>query len=260
MTMKLYVIPISHAAMSARLMLDFKGLEYDTVELLSGLHPILLRMAGFDGGTVPALRAEGRRIQGSRSISRYLDSVRPDPPHFPADPALRRDVEDAEEWGAEVLQHVPRRLFRWALDRHSEVRHLLARANALPCPRVMGVLMKPMAAYFARHSSADHATVRRHLAELPALLDHTDELVDRGVIGASAPNAATFQIAPSLRLLMNFEQLGPLFADRPAARFAQELLPDYPGEVSNVFPTDWISSGSSAGNMAIQEHHHAPTH
>ena len=261
MTVKLYVIPISHAAMSARLMLDYKGIEHETVELLSGLHPIRLRMAGFDGGTVPALRAEGRWIQGSRSISRYLDAVCPEPPLFPADPELCHAVEDAEEWGAEVLQHVPRRLFRWALDRNPETRRLLARANGLPCAVLMGVVMKPLAAYFARYSAADDETVRRHLAELPALLDHADELVEHGVIGTSTPNAATFQIGPSLRLLMNFRQLEPLFADRPAARFARELLPEYPGEVSTVFPTSWIITCSSADSMTtIQEHYYAQTH
>jgi glutathione S-transferase len=244
MSSKLYVIPLSHAAMAARLMLEYKALPHETVALLSGLHPPLLRLAGFPGGTVPALRYDGRRIQGSLLISRFLDEVCPYPPLFPSQPEARRAVEQAEAWGANVLQEEVRRLFRWALVREPEVRRQLARANRLPFPGLMAVLMKPLARLFARKSRGDDENIRRHLAELPERLAHVDGLLGAGVIGASVPNAATFQIAPSLRLLMNFEQLAPLFGERPAARFARQLLPDYPGSMGPVFPQGWINPGS----------------
>jgi len=237
---KLYTIPISHSARAAQLMLERKGTRHETVALLSGLHPILLRLAGFRGGTVPALRVDGKRVQGSLSISRFLDAMQPDPPLFPEDPRLRSSVEEAERWGANVLQPVPRRLYRWALVRNREVRRELVLANRIPIAAVAIVAMKPLAAYFARHSGADEATVRRHLTELPRLLDHADELVRAGVLGSHTPNAAACQIAPSLRLLLNFVQLQPLFSDRPAADFARRMLPDYPGLVPAVFPPSWI--------------------
>jgi len=244
MDTKLYVIPLSHAAAAARLMLEYKAVRHERVELLSGLHPLFLRLAGFRGGTVPALRSDGRRIQGTTSISRFLDELCPEPRLFPQEPAARRRVEEAEAWGANVLQDVPRRFFRWALVREPGVLRLLARANRIPLPGLAAVMMKPLAIYFARLSDAGDETVRRHLAELPELLDRADALVEAGVIGASVPNAATFQIAPSLRFLLNFEQLAPLFRDRPAERFARELLPEYPGPVSQVFPAAWLDLGS----------------
>src|SRR5262249_57791980 len=76
-----------------------------------------LRMFRFGGTTVPALRIDGRRIQSSLELSRVLEEMRPEPPLFPADPAAREKVEQAEAWGEAVLQPIPRRLASWALRR-----------------------------------------------------------------------------------------------------------------------------------------------
>ena len=59
---------------------------------------------------MPAVKVDGRRLQTTLAISRALDEIRPDPPLFPADPELRERVEEAERWGDEVLQPVPRRI------------------------------------------------------------------------------------------------------------------------------------------------------
>lgn len=238
--MKLYVIPLSHPCVAVRLMLQHKGIRHDTIEFLSGTHRLLLRLAGFRGGTVPALRVDGRRIQGSLAISRFLDEWKPEPPLFPRERGPRLEVEEAEAWGAGVLQDVPRRLTRWALVREPEVRRLLARQNGLPWPRLSALPMKPVAAYFARLSGASDEAVRGDLAELQALLDRVDRLVSDGVLDAAAPNAATFQIAPSVRLLMNFPQLEPLLRGRPGTRLALDLLPAYPGRMPRVFPEGWL--------------------
>jgi hypothetical protein len=80
-----------------------------------------------------------------------------------------------------------------------------------------------------------------HLAELPDLLDHADRLAADGIMTITPPNAATFQIAPSLRLLANFSQLEPLLGDRPAVRLARQLLPEYPGRVPAVLPAAWLA-------------------
>jgi glutathione S-transferase len=233
----LYTIPLSHSVLAAQLMLEYKGLKYRRVEIVSGLHSAWLRLQGFPRGTVPALRDGRERIQGTLAISRFLDRLQPDQPLFPRDPALRREVELAEAWGEKELQVVPRRLIRWALVHDSGARRMLVEANRLPMVGLMAGAMTPLAIYFARISNADETTVRRHTTELPALLDHADALVAASVIGAALPNAATFQIGPSLRFLMNFDRLEPLFSGRACARFARELLPDYPGRVSAPLPT-----------------------
>jgi glutathione S-transferase len=67
-----------------------------------------------------------------------------------------------------------------------------------------------------------------------------DGWLEDGVLGGLVPNAAGFQVAPSVRLLMALEDLRPLVEGRPAGRFATKLLPDPPGRIPAVFPTDWL--------------------
>src|SRR6266540_356761 len=127
MGITLYGTPPSPPSHTARLMLEHKGLEHKTVWLLPGLWPFLLRTRGFRGGTVPAMKIDGRRLQSSRAISRALEEVKPDPPLFPADPERRLEVEEAERWGDEVLQNVPRRIIRWLAVHRPETRVMIAR-------------------------------------------------------------------------------------------------------------------------------------
>lgn len=86
---------------------------------------MLLRLAGFGGFTLPALALDGRKVQGSRRIARVLDEVRPQRPLFPAKPERRARVEEAERWGEQVLQPVPRRLFRHLLLTNEGARLLM---------------------------------------------------------------------------------------------------------------------------------------
>jgi glutathione S-transferase len=110
---RLYSLSLSHPSQAARLMLEHKGIEHKVIDFPPGLQPLAVRLVGFRGRTVPALRIDGRRVQGSRQISSALDDLVPEPPLFPPDPDRRRAVEAAERWGDETLQPVPRRLFRW---------------------------------------------------------------------------------------------------------------------------------------------------
>ena len=66
---------------------------------------------------VPAIKVDGRKVQGTRWIARALDEIYPDGPRlFPEDPAQRRKVQQAERWGEE-LQNAVRRIFYCAARR-----------------------------------------------------------------------------------------------------------------------------------------------
>ena len=123
---KLYWFPMSHPGMAAKAMLELKGLPFETVEILPGAQSIHLRLAGFHGGTVPALKLDGRRVQGSLAIPRALEEVAPQPPLYPADPDLRRRVEEAEAWGERELQNAPRLMIRWGLVHDQGLRRWFA--------------------------------------------------------------------------------------------------------------------------------------
>ncbi len=48
------------------------------------------------------------------------------------------------------------------------------------------------------------------------MLDRVDELIERGVIGGSERNAADYQIATSISLLLTMDDLRPMIEGRPA--------------------------------------------
>ena len=247
--MILYVIPGSHPSRAAELMLRHKGIDFKRRDLITSLHKPILRARGFPRATVPALRGDdGRRVQGSTEISRYLDEVKPEPRLFPADPEQRRRVEDAERWGNDELQPVPRRISWWALLRDRSTVKDFLEGYRLGVPT--GLAAKTAAPLIWMSSRYNHSTddnVRADLANLPALLDEVDRLIDAGTIGGDEPNAADFQIATSLRLMLNFDQLAPLIEAHPrAAALARRILPEIPGRIPAVFPADWVPSGTPA--------------
>jgi len=223
-------------------MLEYKGVEHKVVNLVPGTHAAVLRPLGFRHGTVPALKLDGRRIQGSRAIARALDETQPVPPLFPADSQERIRVEEAERWGDHVLQLVPRRLAAWINVRRPELRAKLAREAGVPASRLVGSAGWPVAWYFAHKVGAnDTDSVRKMVGMLPAQIDVVEELLDDGTIGGKQRNAADFQIGTSVRLLMTFEDLAPTMEGRKAARFATELMPAYPTGIPVGFvPPEWL--------------------
>jgi glutathione S-transferase len=247
MATKLYSLSLSHPSHAARLMLERKGIDHEVVDLLPGFHPVQLRAAGFRGGTVPGLKIVGATVQGSRRISRALDELRPEPPLFPSEPGAREEVVEAERWGEEVLQSVPRRMFRWGMAGSNSMRRWMA-ADVIgsPLPGVVAVAGKPGAVYFARKSEADDAGVREVAASLPAVLDHVDDLIAAGTIGGE-PNAADYQIATAVRVLLAYEDLRESIDGRPCAELALRVLPDYPGPIPRFLPREWLEPIARAG-------------
>jgi glutathione S-transferase len=239
---KLYVIPGSHPSRAAGLMLERKGIPYKRVDMIPGpLKQAWLRIRGFPGDTVPALQLNGEKVQGSREISRALDRHQPDPALFPSDSEQRAAVEEAERWGDEVLQSMPRRIIWNSLARdHSALTSYSEGARlGVPTP-IAARTGGPVIAMAKRRNSASDENVRHDLAELPAALDRIDQLISQGVIGGEAPNAADYQIAPSIRLMMTLDDLRPAIESRPAGELAMRILPDFPGHTAPVLPAEWL--------------------
>lgn len=245
MTVVLYWMSISHPSQVARKMLDLKGVEYELVDVVPLNQRIHLRLAGFRGGTVPALKLDGRRVQGSRQIARLLDKLWPEPPLFPADPALRARVEEAERWGDEQLQPIPRRLFRYGVARNPELRLAVVRAQSLPLPGLTAQAIRPAVEWYARTVEADGrratgAAVRADLAALPALLGHVDNLLEDGTLTLDPPDAATLQIMATVNVLGRFADLAEHVASHACAAPARELFSRYRGELPPFLDPAWL--------------------
>ena len=235
MPTRLYIMPISNAAAAGPAMMAHKRIPHRLVRLMPGLHPLLVRLAGFEGFTVPALELDGQKVQGSRRIARFLDEVSPDLPLFPAEPEPRVRVEEAERWGEQALQPVPRRFFRYLMLTSEPARLWLGtEVMRLPAPRVMAVLFMPVIRQLAAISHADEARVRYDIAHMPELLDQVDGLIADGTIGAAEPNAADFQILASVAVLRAFADVGRQVRDRPCEAAARRLYPDWPSIPSGL--------------------------
>ena len=221
-------------------MLELKGIEHSTGTILPGMQRIQVRLLGFPGGTVPALRLDGRRIQGSRQIARALEELVPEPPLFPADPELRRQADEAERWGDEEFQNFPRRIFRWGLVAHVELRRWLATASGVPAPALTARTSGLNARYYARLAHADEAAVRRDLAALPEALSHADDLLAQGVLAIDPPNAAALQVLCTVAALDGFTDLHSQVAAHPVAAHAARLFPDIPGPIPAFLPQEWL--------------------
>jgi glutathione S-transferase len=245
---KLYVIPGSHPAMAARRMLELKGIPYRRVDLMPVISRGALRALRFPSNTVPSLAIGGRKLTGSREIARELDSIRPDPPLYPADPERRVAVEDAERWGEEVLQPAVRRMLWNALKRNRAPLASYAEGARLGVP--IGLAVKtaaPIVAAEVRMNRADDDAVRRDLASLPGWLKRIDDWIAEGVLGSERVSAADLQIGASVRLAMTLDDLREAIAARPAGELAMRVIPDFPGKAPPVLPPAWLAPLRDAG-------------
>lgn len=241
MNVRLFVIPASHPAVAAELMLKHKGIAYKRTDLLPVISKGVLRVAGFPGVTVPALKIGASKVQGSRQIARELERLQPEPPLFPADPDRRAAVEAAERFGDEQLQPPMRQILWWGMKRDRAPLRSYSEGAKIGIP--IGLAVKtaaPIVALSARFNEADDEHAQAALAALPGLLDRVDELIAAGTIDGESLNAADFQIATSLGLAMTLDDLRPTIENRPAGALAKRIVPNYPGRMPAILPPAWL--------------------
>jgi glutathione S-transferase len=245
---QLFIVHGSHPCVCAARALELKGLTYRTVELPPPLHAPIQRLV-FGRRTVPGLRLpDGERISGSRAILRRLEELRPEPPLYPSDPGARARADEAEQWGDDVLQPLVRRVLWWALTHTPSALPSYSNGSALPLPRRALLAFAPALSRAQRglNKVSDDA-VRQDLRRLPGHLDRVDAWIADGVLGGPDPGAADLQVASSLGLLATVEDLGGLFASRPARALAQRLFPSWPGRVPpGALPEAWLPAGAAA--------------
>jgi glutathione S-transferase len=234
----LHVLPFSHPCLTARSALELKGLEFEEVVLTPGAHnEEIERLYGPGRRTVPGLLVDGEAVHGSRAIVARLDALVEAPPLFPEDRADA--VREAERWGDEVLQDLPRRLSFGALHFRPEAIGTFTGGAPLD-PKGTDFAMGYLRGTWKYHGITA-VRLAEDLAALPAALDRVDGWIAEGVLGDEAPNAADLQIGASLRVLLTIGDLEPLFDERPAAGLARRLFPEYPGYVpAGAFPAGWV--------------------
>jgi glutathione S-transferase len=246
----LYAILGSHACKTGELLLEHKRVPYRRVNFPTLTHPLAVRLRGFPGysthvrrfgdrpatwsvrlgdrlGTVPAVRIGEHRWQTNRKIARGLESLEPEPPLFPADPDLRRQVEEAERWGDEVLQMFARRLLIAAIIHGPDALHHRAADGRLgPLLWHNDRIRFAGARFLARNTfRANPRSEREMLDGLPAMLDRIDAWIAAGVLNGDALNAADFMIVTSAALLCYRRDLSGEIEARPAGELVERVLP-----------------------------------
>lgn len=244
MPARLFVLHGSHPCDTVQRALELKGLAFTRVEIPVAMQPLVMKPL-FGGRTVPGIRFEdGEKVHGSRAILRALDRRVPEPPLY-GSPA----IEEAERWGDEVLQPVPRRLLWAAFSADKRAMHGYqqgGKAPALPMPVLLAAAPAVLAVE-RRINNVTDAGVRADLAALPGLLDRVDAWIADGVLGGEAPNAADLQIATSLRLLWTLQDVRPLIAGRPAEQLTFRWFAPLPGTVpAGALPGDAIPAPAAA--------------
>jgi glutathione S-transferase len=124
----------SHFNEKARWALDWKGLRHLRRSLLPGLHiPRVLWMTGQK--SLPVLRLDGRVIADSTRIIAALETLRPDPPLYPADRAELQRALALEEFFDEELGPYIRRTFFHDLLPHTDYAAALIATDFPPLAR-----------------------------------------------------------------------------------------------------------------------------
>jgi glutathione S-transferase len=238
---RLFTIPGSHPGVAVQRMLEYKAVPYKLTNLLPVVSWGVLRALGFPRVTVPAMKIDGRKIQGSREITRELERVRPEPSLFPTDPEQRAAVEEIERFGDADLQHRVRQIFLWAVARKTASLSTFLEGSKIGLPHGLAVKTAgPFIALDGRSHSADDANVCNAIAMLPEMLGRIDDWIADGVLDGEQLNAADFQIAPSLRLAMSLDDLRPAIENRAAGKLALRVVPHYPGRVPPTLPAVWL--------------------
>jgi glutathione S-transferase len=224
MTATLYAIPGSHAVRTGELMLEEKGIPFRRVNFPPGAHRLLVRVLGFKGDRVPAVKFDGgRRAQGTRELPRFLDELVPEPKLVPDDP---RALE-AEAWADDVLQQWARRMVASEGVRDpgalagrgadGRLGALLTSRDSLRRPIARGVLR---AFHVTKEQEQDD---RERTGEI---LDRVDAWVEEGVLNGAELRSPDFAVASSLALAEYIVALQPELQRRPLIALVDRVFSD----------------------------------
>jgi glutathione S-transferase len=102
---RLWEVPFSTNVERVQLGLAHKGLEVEHVMADPNDRSPIVRVSGQE--LVPVLEHEGTIVFDSERILRYLESLFPEPPLWPDDPARRAEVDVFVEWFNKVWKRPP---------------------------------------------------------------------------------------------------------------------------------------------------------
>jgi glutathione S-transferase len=222
LTATLYGIPGSHAVRTGELILEHKGIDFRRVNFPPGPHRVLVRVMGFKGDRVPAVKFEdGRRAQGTRELPRVLDELVPEPRLVPDDP---RALE-AERWADHVLQQWARRMVASAGAHDPDAlagRGAEGRLGVL----LMGhdVPRRVVARAVLMVFRANKEQLRQDRERTGEILDQVDAWIADGVLNGDELRSPDLAVASSLALVEYIVALQPELRRRPLNELVERVF------------------------------------
>lgn len=181
---KLLEFPHSHYCEKARWALDYKGIPFESVPIMPGLHMITVRRYATHT-SVPVLLRDGEAVQGSCQIISYLDEQFPDRSLTPTDPRMKQTCLKMEMAMDDQLgENIRRILYHRLLAYPDFIRHCFTHPMPVYKQWIFSLLY-PALRYAIYHTyslsdaAADQAlqTFALAMQELQRQLDHRSYLV-----------------------------------------------------------------------------------
>jgi glutathione S-transferase len=240
----LHVVPFSHPCLAVSAVLDRHGLEYETVEMVSGTHGDQVEAVYGEGNrTVPGLLVDDEPVHGTTAIFEKLDELVDAADLYPG--AVAAAIREAERGIAEELQTAARNLVFGALHFRPEALGTFAGAGPLDPAGTDFAIKLARGAW--RYIGITAVGLAEELARLPEQLDIVDELIEAGVVGGDEPTAVDYQIGSSLHLLLQVGDVRPLIEGRPAAKLVDSWFEPGPADIpAGAFPAGWVPEPSAS--------------
>jgi glutathione S-transferase len=205
-------------------MLEHKAVDYRRVNLLPGPHRLLVRLIGFPGDRVPAVKFEdGRRAQGTRELPRVLDELVPEPRLVPDDPR----VLEAERWADDVLQQWARRMVSSTGSSNPDSlagRGAGGRLGPLLMPYELPRRVVARMVLVAFRATKEQ--LRDDRERTGEILDRVDAWIAEGVLNGERLHCADYAVASSLALVEYILALQPELQRRPLFGLLERVFTD----------------------------------
>jgi len=234
----LHALPPSHPCKAVGAALDYKGIEYEWVDLPYGKHNEMIEELYGEGKTrVPGLTVGDERIHGSTEIFKRLEELAPEKPLYPDD--IAEQVREAELWGGGDLQDFGRRIPWGGIYFRPE---RLGRMNGIDelDPSGTDFAMKFVRSTWKYH----HITcvqIAEDLERLPGMIDEIEGMADKGLLDGENPTAADLQIGSSIWVIATISDVKPVIEGSAAERVAERYFGEIPELIpAGAFPASWI--------------------
>jgi glutathione S-transferase len=140
---KLHGVQLSPFVRKALLVLDYKGIPYESVDVFPGSDDADFRAIS-PLGKVPVLEDDGFTIPDTSVICRYLDRTHPEKPIYPADPKLEAQACWLEEFADSKLVEACAGLFQ---QRFLFPKMMNQPTDEARVTEILGTMMPPLLDY-----------------------------------------------------------------------------------------------------------------